>query len=1179
MTQTKITQLSLSASDQSTLQEFVASWGRHRHPVLFVGAGLSKHESERKRHVTGKSEFGSWWDLLADFQHALVGDDAKLRERLPADPLRLAQVYQTQRGRGALLDLVAKHVPSDDYLPGLAHRRLRDIPWAAVVTTNYDDLLERAFEPVRKVRVVISDEDLTQHRTLDDLLVVKMHGDLRRRDSIVLSEEDYRQYPATRPGISVKVRQLLLEHPLLFLGFSMTDPHFATIDGWIRDTVRSVRLPAVAIMHEEPIPAAYSMWKARGIELIRVTKLDALPQLLGALAAEARPHNTSRGQVFNRRVSDLEERAKRAAKDGGDTVVQELASCLRQIVTGATNDPDGGEAARKEMRWFCAGWHNVLRSHEASSQLTTSSAPPSRTNPISIREVLDQLNESERRTVLMFALEAGNEVLKVDRVVTPRIYDELLKDTATASRDELALIRLYNARILRNTGRTSEAQVEIDAGRTAAPSKRVASLLSAEIREILFQEGNAEKIKTELHRPPDENSDILAMCRRGADLLLLGSQDQALSCYNDALERAISGDEVHSALWGRIASLSEVAFSSRQVEREEEEREKLRAIPDSLKPRTVAARELLEDAGQALLDEKTPGRERSTAINKLLSYLNEARALGWPHSPHDNAYFPIERAARQTAQLLMQEEDVQRIKEGLALVCRYGLAGQVQKLFNERHRELLAGRQEDIEWFRHFAAERPTLPRAADARFTVAVCGIPLLEDPAIDDLVQELVSRTDAWRASTKSDQRSGHLMREWWEAAGAFSEHFPQGAARLALATIIRYLPSSDAMFRLRPSRLLLGLWGEQGFVLRGGIESRQFAESMIAAMADCNSRNGFWIVEVVELVCEAAAANLFDDCDRVALSSGAQHWLATLVAATPIDTVNVLRIVRLIDGLEPLGHGQNLAAFVPHAHALAIADIRTTSFELTWHCTRLVLEQMADDHRDELLSAVLAEGERTTAKSAATDNDRPLARALVDLERMYPSRREEIVCLVTRLAERNVQALAPFSTLREFAGEQANLVARLASRALFSSAEGRANCLPYIAEWLATESATIAGMGLLDTIVGLCASDSVETRVFAIVTLRTYFRAHPDSAPYHRASLVRSCFELARRDPSPRVRVQAIAALRVLVRSQSERDEWKAFSAESADLRTALERRLVASSRASPQGDAADLDRAQP
>lgn len=1176
MPQIKIAQLHLSTSDQSTLQEFVASWGRHRHPVLFVGAGLSKHESERRRDVTAKSEFGSWRDLLDDFQRVLAGDNAKLRESLPTDPLRLAQVYQTQLNRAALLDLVAKHVPSADFLPGLAHRCLRDIPWAAVVTTNYDDLLERAFEPVRKVRVVISDDDLTQHRTLDDLLVVKMHGDLRRRDSIVLSEEDYRQYPATRPGISVKVRQLLLEHPLLFLGFSLTDPHFATIDGWIRDTVRSVRLPAVAIMHDEPLSAAYSMWKARGIELIRLGKQHTLPQLLEALAVEARPRNIRHGQVFNQRVSDLEERARRSAKDGGATAAQDLATCLKQIVMGAKNDPDGGKAARTAVLWFCAGWHNVFRSDAASPRLSMSSPPPPRNNPFSVREVLDQLDEVERLTVLMFALEAGNEVLKFDRVTTVRIHDELLKGVASVSNDNLALICLYSARIFRTTGRTSEAQAEIDAGRNKKPSKRIASLLSAEIREILFQEGDAKKIEAELRMPPDENADVLAMCRRGADLLLLGSQDQALSCYNDALERAVSGDEIHSALWGRLASLSEATFSSDAVEREQEEREKLRVIPDSQKPRTVAAHELVEEAGQAMLDGRNPGGDRSTAIDKLLAYLSEARDLGWPHSPHDNASFPIERAARQAAQLLMQEEDVERLKEGLALLCRYGLASDVKKLFGERHRELIARRQEDIEWFRLFAAERPTLSRAADARFTVALCGIPLLADPAIDAIVQELVARTDEWHASNKSD----HLMRTWWETAGVFCEHFPRGAAQLALVTVIRYLSSNNAMFNLRPGRLVLGLWKEQGFVLKGGVESRQLVESMLGVIANYESgTKSFWIAEVVELLREATAADLFDDCDHAALSSGARRWLTTLLSVNPIAAYHVLHVVRLIDSLKPSDKNQSLAAFVPHAHVIAIKDIRTSSFGLAWHCASLVLEQMAADDRDELFSAVLAESERATAKNAETDNGGFLARALVDLERMYPSRREEIVCLVTRLAERNVQALTPFGTLRELSSEQANLAASLASRALFSAAEGRAKCLPYIAEWLATEPAATAGISLLDTVVGLCASDSAETRLFAIVTLSTYFHAHPDSAPCHRASLVRSCFELARYDPSPRVRVHAIAVLRRLVRLQTEHNEWRAFLAELSDRNTALERRLVDLSRASLRGDGVVLDGAQP
>src|SRR5260370_35205041 len=104
-----------------------------------------------------------------------------------------------------------------------------------------------------------------------------MRGDLAVRDSIVLTEEDYRRYEKRRPGVSLKVKQLLLEHPSLFIGFSLTDPNVAAIEGWIRDTTGRLRLPSVALVPLEPLPAEHEMWAQR---VVRLFHLPGTPENL-----------------------------------------------------------------------------------------------------------------------------------------------------------------------------------------------------------------------------------------------------------------------------------------------------------------------------------------------------------------------------------------------------------------------------------------------------------------------------------------------------------------------------------------------------------------------------------------------------------------------------------------------------------------------------------------------------------------------------------------------------------------------------------------------------------------------------------------------------------------------------------------------------------------------------------
>lgn len=652
-----IDQLTLSATDKATLREFVASWDQHRYPVLYVGAGLSKFCARRRSDIGGDSKFSSWTELLDDLKRRLANGDDAIMNRLATDPLRLAQIFEEQFGRAALLDVVARHVPSADFVPGEEHQLLRGIPWAAIVTTNYDDLLERAFEPTRRVRKVVTDEDLTQHRTLEDLLVVKMHGDLTMRDTIVLSEEDYRRYPARRPGLSIKVRQLLIEHPLLFIGFSLTDPHFSTIDGWIRDTVGRVRLPAIAIVHGESVPAERTMWKARGIELVRLPADDSLARLLTALAAERRLPVYRNAGNFNERVGELEQRAFALAREDDPKRVNRLAECLRDIVAGAKSDLDRGTAAGGAVRFFCSGWHAIL-SNDVISRASQVSVPRAQ---VTAKEVYEFLSESERRQLLMLALETGTSTLRLDGAIVD-IADELIQNPIyRLMNDERASVYLHSARIQRNIDATVQARKSIAAARALDPSTHIKTLLSAEMREVLFQEGDAREIEAELRRPLDEGSDVLAMCRRGADSLLLRQRDDASQWYKAALERATTGDEKYAALWGQLACAHEtLTFGVEARSRETEIWRRLRAIPEEERPVSRRVQELIEDAGDTLLD----GKQVTSAIEKLLQFLEEARRLGWPHSPDHNVSYLIESAARRAARLLLGDDNVSRIGSG-----------------------------------------------------------------------------------------------------------------------------------------------------------------------------------------------------------------------------------------------------------------------------------------------------------------------------------------------------------------------------------------------------------------------------------------------------------------------------------------------------------------------------------
>ena len=224
--------------DQRYIDHIVdALWSRAGRASVMVGSGFSKH-AQPTRPDSGELPL---WHELASRMLAKVHPES-LRENQhigpngasePGGALCIAQEYSEAFGRGSLHLFIQEQVRDGDFNPGEFHSRLLRLPWRDIFTTNWDTLLERSriSVPGRPYSVVHNKDEIplsSQPR------IVKLHGSLDGHYPLVVTEEDYDDYPRFHAPFVNTVQQAMMETVLCLVGFSGNDPNFLKWSSWVK---------------------------------------------------------------------------------------------------------------------------------------------------------------------------------------------------------------------------------------------------------------------------------------------------------------------------------------------------------------------------------------------------------------------------------------------------------------------------------------------------------------------------------------------------------------------------------------------------------------------------------------------------------------------------------------------------------------------------------------------------------------------------------------------------------------------------------------------------------------------------------------------------------------------------------------------------------------------------------
>ena len=198
----------------------------------FVGTGFSKNATA----IDPKITIPLWPEVGAALMKEL-GIKVEKNKTNFQDPIRLSSLYAAEFGYTKLDDFLQNLIDDNNFQPNEVHEKFVELNWNTIYTTNYDTLLERSSNKINKQYSIITVD--TDFPFLPKPRIVKLHGSFPSVRHYIMTEEQFRTYPADHPIYVNSVQQTLIEDTVVLFGFSGNDPNFLKWSGWIRDNLKS----------------------------------------------------------------------------------------------------------------------------------------------------------------------------------------------------------------------------------------------------------------------------------------------------------------------------------------------------------------------------------------------------------------------------------------------------------------------------------------------------------------------------------------------------------------------------------------------------------------------------------------------------------------------------------------------------------------------------------------------------------------------------------------------------------------------------------------------------------------------------------------------------------------------------------------------------------------------------
>lgn len=262
------------------LTEYLLNQILNGNAILFLGAGAS---------LESQSEDGKYKGMTGNQLKDLICDEFLSGKSKNKSLSYVGAVTKDLASTGPVHELINKH--TSELLPTVGHSIIPKIRWKAIATTNYDELVEKAYKnnskPIQILKRIVGDNDDIQS-ILSDVNAVpllKLHGCISRLNDhqlpLILSSHDYHKFRLNRSSLFSTLKELAYNHPIVFCGYSISDEN-------IRDLIFDVseitnERPKYVLVDPTLEKQDISYWSSNRFECIPLTFVQFMKSLGGEL--------------------------------------------------------------------------------------------------------------------------------------------------------------------------------------------------------------------------------------------------------------------------------------------------------------------------------------------------------------------------------------------------------------------------------------------------------------------------------------------------------------------------------------------------------------------------------------------------------------------------------------------------------------------------------------------------------------------------------------------------------------------------------------------------------------------------------------------------------------------------------------------------------------------------------